>query len=270
MKIVSYNILSGGFSSFASEEAYPERMDLIRKAVQSFDADVVSLIETYRWEELFSQDDLKALFDYEQVYSITLDDPTLHAKGIDNGITVLSRVPQTEFEIVRIANRNIVKTTVVYKEKRMSLFSVYLDSEKESLRIRQLHALLKMVSDSVPTILMGDFNTFSGYDIPKVIAAGIDLATDTLQLDNLPTPALSKVRKSSVTDILGEHGFRDANLNKESTAPTDMVDKNLLDKFLRLDYIFFRGDIVVKNFQVLSGDLYEKASDHYPVAGTVE
>jgi len=37
--------------------------------------------------------------------------------------------------------------------------------------------------------------------------------------------------------------------------------------YLKIDHIFYTPDLVVSNFQVLTGGVFDKASDHYPVVG---
>lgn len=53
MKIVSYNILGGGFGSYDEEGSRPERLEALVRAIKSVKADVVALIDTYRWKKNF-------------------------------------------------------------------------------------------------------------------------------------------------------------------------------------------------------------------------
>lgn len=266
MKIASYNIFAGGFASYADTNKYPKRLSKIAEAVKTINADIIGLIETYKWDGLFNNEELVDLFGYEKVYSQPLGDPLLHERyGYDTGITVLSRIPETRFESVRIHNRTIVKTVIPYHSGELDIYITYLDNLQETVRMKQVQSLLKQMDKSNPIVIMGDLNTFSGYDIPTHIAAGVNLLTQTLGVKDLPIESINKLRKSGVSDYLVSNGFTDANTQNVPTAPTDMVDKKILPPFLNLDRVFYNGKIYISNFTVVKGKLFEETSDHYPV-----
>src|SRR3989344_2209161 len=74
MKITSYNLMSGGFNSYNSIDESPQRINLIRDAIKKSDADFVSLIDTFRWDQIYSVSRLRSMFNYPYVYFINLED----------------------------------------------------------------------------------------------------------------------------------------------------------------------------------------------------
>jgi hypothetical protein len=126
MEILSWNIMSGGFNSYASLAKIPDRIDLLVSTIRSIDADFVNLVDTHRWTEVFTTEDLIRLFGYANVYSVKLDDERLKAIRHDNGVTVLTRLPVERFETKRIFSRNAIKTSV----GGIDIFTTYLDDAR--------------------------------------------------------------------------------------------------------------------------------------------
>lgn len=40
MKVLTYNIMSGGFDSYYSQSTLPERLDILKKALENIDAGI--------------------------------------------------------------------------------------------------------------------------------------------------------------------------------------------------------------------------------------
>jgi len=74
MRIASYNIMSGGFNSYNTTSAAPQRLPLLQKAIREIGADIIGLVDTYRWNEIYTEADLKRLFGYKYAYCINLND----------------------------------------------------------------------------------------------------------------------------------------------------------------------------------------------------
>src|SRR3989344_9382878 len=92
IKILSWNILSGGFKDYGSPEKRPERIDNLASVIKELKPDIVSLVDTHRWTEVFSPAELKNIFEYPYIHMVKLDDPRLITKGHDNGIAVFSQI----------------------------------------------------------------------------------------------------------------------------------------------------------------------------------
>ena len=159
MKIASYNILSGGFNSYGYESSLPERLELLKKAIGIINADFIGLIDTFRWDALYSISQLSELFGYKKAYCINLNDIRLKEKGHNNGITVLTNLPVDQFKTITLETRDAIKTTLQINNNDLDIFTVYLDDLSEDVRVQQTQALLQYVDQTKPTIIMGDLNT---------------------------------------------------------------------------------------------------------------
>lgn len=90
MRIASYNVMSGGFNGYEHDTSLPQRLTELQTAVSELDADVIGLVDTFRWDEIYSPGDLKNIFGYKYAVCINLNDQRLREKGHNNGLTLLS------------------------------------------------------------------------------------------------------------------------------------------------------------------------------------
>lgn len=265
MKIASYNVMSGGFNTYTYEQTRPQRLDLIIEAVRKLNADFVSLIDTFRWDEIYTVNKLQSMFNYPYVYCINLEDERLKKLGHNNGLTVLTRNKVQSFETLKLFNRNSIKTAISLNDRKVDLFTIYLDDKSEDTRVRQVHSLLQKTNVRNPTIIMGDLNTFSPKDIPVVVSAIRSFLDSNPSLEAKFAPVLNEMQKAQVSKILEAAEFIDTNLTSQTTAPTSLLGvKNLADIF-RLDYIFCSKNIKWKNFKVHKYNFFDKVSDHFPI-----
>ncbi|MFA6072425.1 MAG: endonuclease/exonuclease/phosphatase family protein [Janthinobacterium sp.] len=265
MKIASYNIMSGGFNSYNNSDNKPQRLNLIVKAVNNLDADFVSLIDTFRWDELFSVDELKSLFKYKHVYCINLEDDRLQKLGHNNGITILTNCDVDRFETVRLFNRNAIKTTLNSLENKINMYSVYLDDLSEDTRVKQVDSLIQSIDSTVPAVVMGDFNTFSIVDVPKVTQIVNIMMTANPTIHNKLMPLFQEMQKGMVIRLFEENDFKDTNVNLYTTAPSPLFTLKGIPPILRIDYILTRN-LQNMNFKVYKDKFYDTVSDHYPIS----
>jgi len=265
MRVASYNILSGGFNSYNYHSSSPERLNLLKKAISSINADFIGLIDTFRWNSLYNNKQLAKLFSYKSAYCINLNDSRLKKTGHNNGITVLTNLPVERFETITLETRDAIKTTFRINGNILDIFTVYLDDLSENTRIKQAQALLKYVDQNKPTIIMGDLNTFSLNDIPKVNPLIDKFATDNRQLYKSMLPVLNEMKRGEVIKILKKHGLKDADKSRESTTPTRLFPAKIKKAILRIDYAFHTDKIQIQNFKVLKNPVFDQASDHYPI-----
>lgn len=265
MKVVSYNILSGGFNSYNYESPTPERLDLLRKAISSIKADFVGLIDTFRWDSLYSNDQLTKNFGYKNAYCINLNDERLKKKGHNNGITVLTNLPVEGFEIISLGTRDVIKTDIRINNTKFDIFTVYLDDLNEDTRIAQIKALLKQVKQDNPTIVMGDLNTLSPNEALRLTPLINKFFTEHPHLSESLMPVLEEMKRGEVTKILEKNRFQDADKTETPTAPSKLFPVKTENAFLRLDYVFHTKDIQISNFNVLREPIFDKVSDHYPI-----
>ena len=141
IEILSWNILSGGFKDYGSPEKRPERIDGLASVIKELKPDIVSLVDTHRWTDIFTVTQLKQIFGYPFVQPIKLDDERLIGIGHDNGVTVFSQIAGTEMQTIWLATRNAIKTKV----GGIDIFTIYLDDVNEDTRIKQIKAVLELV-----------------------------------------------------------------------------------------------------------------------------
>ncbi|OGM19832.1 hypothetical protein A2686_04970 [Candidatus Woesebacteria bacterium RIFCSPHIGHO2_01_FULL_38_10] len=266
MKVASYNILSGGFSSYSFDLTTPDRLKLLIKAVGIIDADFIGLIDTFRWDNLYKNSQIASLFGYKKAYCINLNDSRLKKKGHNNGITVLTNLPVEHFETVNLGTRDAVRTTIRLNNEKVDIFSVYLDDLSEDVRIGQVQSLLKFVENDKPTIIMGDLNTLDTEDIVRAEPLINKFAASNPQLYKNMAPVLNEMRRGEVTKILKEFGLQDADKSGEPTAPSKLFPAKIEDAILRIDYAFHTNEIQTINFKVMKGGVFDQSSDHYPIA----
>ncbi len=270
MRIASYNILSGGFSSYNYELEKPERIGLIKKAVKSLNADFIALIDTFRWDELYTNIEIASLFNYKTAYCINLEDKRLKVKGHNNGITVLTNLPVQKFETVRIETRNAIKTTLAVDGKNVDIFSVYLDDMSEDLRVNQINALVRHVNPKKPTIITGDLNTIDADDLPAVSPLLKRFADENPQIYKGIKIIIDDMKQGKTINLMQKYGFIDSDENQRPTFPSILFPAKIDKPILRIDYALHTKDILIKNFKVSTGSLFDRSSDHYPISFEAE
>ena len=165
LEILSWNILSGGFYDYGSLGAIPPRIYGFADVIKELKPDIVSLVDTHRWTEVFTVGEIKQIFEYASAYMVKLEDQRLIVKGHDNGITVLTKNPDAKMSAIWLSTRNAIKTHVA----GIDIFSVYFDDVSEDTRIKQTKVLLQLVNPDVPTIITGDLNTFEKQNLNKTV-----------------------------------------------------------------------------------------------------
>ncbi len=271
MRIAAYNIMSGGFNSYISTTNRPERLGLLQEAIQNIKADFIGLLDTFRWVEVFNTQDIKRLFGYKEVFHINLDDVRVDKRV---GITVLSNLPMRKFQTVSLQIRNCVKTEIKFKNKVLNVFTLYLDDLSEKVRLQQTKVLLNQAGKS-STILMGDFNALRPEDVIQTKAkfnALLEANPSFKERKDYETyfiPVFKGLCLAKVIPLIHSSGFIETNSEKtQHTCPTPLL-LNTKSAILKLDHMFYSPDLRIDNFQVLTGDVFDKASDHYPIVGEV-
>lgn len=253
--------MSGGFNGYDYSTQQPPRLELIKQVLAEQQADFVSLIDTFRWDEIYTPQQLCELFGYKQALSVNLNDARLKKLGHNNGITVLSNIENTVFETINLGTRNGILSSVQTPTGLLNVFSLYLDDLAEDSRLKQLEELKRYLTNT-PTLVSGDLNTLS----PK------DLLENKTRIDSFLkqnpkyfslTSLLEDMARTEVISGLTNLGFSDTDSNYYPTFPTKLTSLSEVP-LIRIDF-FLSKDIEVKRCETLYGDLYDKASDHYPL-----
>jgi endonuclease/exonuclease/phosphatase family metal-dependent hydrolase len=261
IEILSWNILSGGFKDYGSTETKPPRINGLAKVINNLKPDIVSLIDTYRWTEVFTPDELKQIFGYPYVHTAKLEDERLIAKGHDNGVTVFSRVPETRMQTIRLVTRNAVSTNA----GGIDIFSTYLDDVSEDTRIKQIEEVLKLVNSNIPTIITGDLNTIDLDDLAETNKNIKDLVRKFPGPMKSMEHSLNEMKRCEVTKMLVKNGFADLGKGKGNTTPAKLFSLPTDEPIVRLDYAFGSRQSKLEEFKVLTDEKYGNLSDHYPI-----
>lgn len=265
MRIASYNILSGGFDQYRKDLKKSRRFNVLKQAIIKLNADFIGLIDTYRWDEIYTNKQIAELFSYKKAYCINLNDDRLRRIGHNNGITVLTNNEVKSVETISLKTRDAIRARMIIDEKGVDVYTVYLDDLSEDARVEQVIALLRQIDMNYPSIIMGDLNALKKEDVSKLkplidkfflvnpeLLAGYE---DVLKQMMVGT-ALSKIEGG---------GFVDATHIMQATAPTKLFPAKLEDPILRLDYAYYRGKVKISNFEVRREEIFDRASDHYPI-----
>jgi endonuclease/exonuclease/phosphatase family metal-dependent hydrolase len=273
MRIAAYNILAGGFDGYRSVAEKPERLALLQQAIQEIDADVIGLSDTFRWVDVFTEQEIKQLFGYEYVSFINMNDVRVDKRI---GVAVLSRVP-IETYTIRLASRDCLKVVVQMGSKRVAIYTAYFDDLEEKTRLAHVAVLLDCITkdkaQDVESVVMGDLNMLTPEDAGKkqhgldlLIEAGLDVEAVLMHdpyhkaaFDDLHTAqALPLLLGGGLVEPLGAEGH--------ATAFTKIHELHFPFPVLRLDHIVHTTGVASSGFLVHKGGIFEEASDHYPIS----
>lgn len=272
MKIAAYNIMSGGFDGCEPAGNKPERLELLKEAIASLQADFVGLIDTFRWKDIFTPKELKGIFGFKEDFHIDMNDARVDKRV---GIACLSNLPIRRFQSRRLKNRDCIKAEISCGDQTLNIFTVYLDDLSEETRLNQTQALLEQ-TDTKRTIIMGDFNTLRPEDIRQsklnwgnFLKSHPDFKTRE-DYQSYFVPASEGMLKAQVIPLIRSKGFVDA-LGLVGFQPTFPTPLSPLSAFsgLKIDHMLHTPDLQIKNVEVLTGGVFDKASDHYPIVGEV-
>jgi len=270
IRFAEWNIQSGGFEGYNPTAKTPYHLTDIQEGVRQLNAAFVSLVDTYRWDTLYTNENLKHMFGFAHAFCINLQDDRLKALGHNNGITVLSNLDVQKFETIRIETRNAAKTTLQINEKPLDIISIYLDDVREKTRLEQMKALLQYVTPNRKTIILGDFNCISDRDVKLIEKTMKSILQNSPR--NVRTKLYSvqeKLAHRGAIRFLETKGFIDADKKGQPTTPTHKTSP-MISPFLRIDYAFCTTDIVIASTRVVQGKLFDRTSDHFPLIVEIE
>jgi endonuclease/exonuclease/phosphatase family metal-dependent hydrolase len=267
MKIASYNIMSGGFVDYSYDTSIPERLSDIQKVVKEINADVIGLIDTFRWDKTFSEQNLRDLFGYEYILRSNLNDERLTADGGESiGLVLMSTQPWKTYSVVRLYTRDALKATLEVNNKEVTFFLAYLDDLQEDVRLKQAEALLSCISNVESTVVMGDLNTFAPTDL-STVANDIKVFYDNNPgIETKFGPVLTQMQQAKVVSLLEAHDLIDIGRESGPTIPSTLFPAVVSKPFLRVDYCFSGRQINVSDFHVHITDTTQVASDHFPIS----
>lgn len=259
-KMVSYNIMSGCFENYTQDSKLTNRFVLLQQVIKELDADFVGLVDTFKWKETFSEEELKSKFGYKSVFHIDMEDTRVE-KNI--GITVMTNLDVESFGIIRSHNRNYIET----KLNGLYIYTCYLDDLSEDIRILEIKSLLEQIK--TPAVIHGDLNTFTKEDLNKFSHIKNEFITSNLELYSKLKPITDEMERCEVVKVIEEKGFVDADKQANATLPTTLFPAKVTKPFVRVDYIFHTKGIQVNNLVVPNTEKINKVSDHYPIIANI-
>ncbi len=270
MRIATYNVMSGGFSDYTSTASTPERLPLLQEAIKTLQADVIGLVDTYRWDQIYRPDDLCQLFGYRFAACINLNDDRLRKLGHNNGLTLLSQYELHDVQTLRLATRDALSAKVETENGSLQVVVLYLDDLSEDARLEQTEALLAQLDPSKPVILMGDFNTINPSDQTAASTVlGAFRKANPVILEKL-NPILGEMQRGEVIRRFEQAGFIDEASESHPTFATPLFPAVVTGPFLRIDYVLASKAVQVSDIRVATDDVFQQASDHYPLAFTAK
>ena len=269
MNILHWNIEAGGYASYASTDKYPKKMNKIVEAIGAIGADFVSLVDVYRWGNVYTVEELKKMFGYSQVFLTELEDKNLPFCRNKLGVLTMTNDHEVKFEKIRAYDRNFIKTTLTTKNIELDIFSIHLNHLGEEIRKKEASALLKY-NRSRPTIIVGDFNTIDEADLETTKRITDNPIIKLGTMIKKSRPIIKGMYPATVTKIFKQAGLTDWGEGKGNTYPSFKVPLILNGPAARLDYAFGSKDIKLIKFEVLKHKKYDQLSDHYPILVEIE
>ncbi|MFB9907009.1 endonuclease/exonuclease/phosphatase family protein [Allokutzneria oryzae] len=270
MRIASYNVMSGGFDGYDHESSVPQRLPELTLAIQELRADVVGLVDTFRWDEVFTTDDLCRQFGYKYAFCVSLDDERLKELGHDNGLTLLSNVEMADVRAVRVATRNAISARLLGERAEVSIILAYLDDLSEDVRVTQMRTLSSEINSDEPTVVVGDLNSIKASEVTNLARSLSRVYETNPGLAGALEPVVADMQRGEVVALLESLGLRDADPMGRPTLPTQLFPIKLDGALLRVDYCFHSPSVTVRNFTVPDSATFQRASDHLPIAFDAE
>jgi endonuclease/exonuclease/phosphatase family metal-dependent hydrolase len=215
MKVASYNIMSGGFKGYDYELSHPERLARLQQVARELDADIVGLVDTFRWDEVFSDDQLRRLFGYDYAMTINLSDDRLRKIGHNNGLAFLSKAPWLSCTVVHLGTRDALKATFEINGRNVEIVLAYLDDLEEDTRVEQVKAVLTSFDQMENAVLMGDLNTLSADDAEEITTRLETFYRDNPGVEEKFGKTITKMQRGDVIKMLRSYGLRDAGKGRE-------------------------------------------------------
>lgn len=270
MRIATYNIASGGFSDYSSLASEPERLHVLQKAVAKIDADVIGVTDTFRWMDIFTPEQVQTIFNFPYSFHIDMNDTRVDKRI---GVALLSRHPIIAAEPVRLHNRGAIMAKVSAGRGRLlTVYVIYLDDLSEATRQKQIQALIKYLVADGPIAVIGDLNALWPEHVGEVKArVNAFLASHSSFKGRDDYRAMQEVfdnfYQAAALSDLKRHGFTEP-LESRATALTPLHMLGLPNIF-PIDHILLKN-CVASEYTVLTGDIFETASDHYPLVASLD
>jgi endonuclease/exonuclease/phosphatase family metal-dependent hydrolase len=191
-----------------------------------------------------------------------------------SNITLLSRLPVEQFDIIRLGQfRNAIRALI----DGIVVYGVHLDDRAESTRQAMAQDLIiDTKTMSVPTVIAGDFNATFDYGVLVRMMRAAAWAGSKIIKDDGTSRMGSLLRRSfemtdgGTMDLFREAGFVETNPRHK---PTETLKQRGLEfipsvPFLQLDHILYAGGAGLRAFDFHIHP--DGGSDHREISVTIE
>lgn len=261
--------MSGGFNTYDHESATPQRLSEIQAAIQEIDADIIGLVDTFRWDEVFSNEQLRNSFGYDYIFCIKLDDKRLQALGHNSGLTLMSRHPWLNCEAINLGTRNALKASFELNGKETVVILAYLDDLHEDVRLGQVQVIIDCIDKADNVLVMGDLNTIAANDKQYVVRELETFYADNPGIKEKLGPVIEQMQRAEVIAWFESRGFIEGGSEGGATVPSRLSPAASNRPFLRLDYCLHGPKIKIGDFSVHTTETMQRASDHFPISFTI-
>jgi endonuclease/exonuclease/phosphatase family metal-dependent hydrolase len=263
LKIMSWNIKSGGFESYNPGLEAPARETKIQAFVNDTHynrgVEAVSLTDALLWDEVYGGDQgIASHLGYGEARFQPLNDERLNREaGSGIGLVFATDARIEQSRALDLESRQGLNAILDVGKYGLQIATVYLDDLYQDVREKQIRALANDLEKDIPTIIVGDFNMLR----PEMRGASFSIQLKDLAIrslarfvpnKNLRTAMVEMNRRTGVP-LIESFGYTDADSSKmRPTAPT------ILPAF-GIDYIFHNNDVMVANLEARGS---KEASDH--------
>lgn len=273
MRILSWNIQSGGFNGYNLDTPGPERGRVIQAAIRrqrNLGAGVVALQDAFRWDKLYGGEaGIAAHLGFKSARFTHIDDIRHRGKPhAEIGLVVAANEPIAESHVLDLETRCAHSLIFDIGKYGLQLANVYLEDNNEDIRLRQVRALMTQLNHDLPTIILGDLNTLrpnmSGAStLNRLGDIALRFTAPLLPYGQYHLRSIKSINRRQVVPLIESHGYADADLQKRPTMPSPLP-------VFGVDYAFYNSRVAVSDFSVIQDAQTIPASDHLPITFTAD
>jgi len=269
MRMMSWNIKSGGFESYDSEAAIPEREQQINDVITAQHKKGVSTVglpDAHRWDKVYGGNEgIAKHLGFASARFVNLGDKRFaDDAGKDIGIVLATDEPIHEEKVLDLGTRAGLGVVLDVGQYGLQIAEVYYDDLSEETRLLHNKRLESELIRGVPTVIVGDINSLrddmSGASLPTIIKDyGVRGLAHILPASREIGASVRGMNKRQVIPDLRDKGYRDSDPLKRPTAPAAVPA-------FGIDGAYHNDLVEVTNFEVIGGPNVKAASDHLAIA----
>jgi len=261
MKIMTFNILTGGFDDKSS------RIEHIISVINGVKPDFLALQEANH----FDKNDnalLRRISDETELPHYALSQGSLDKEAGRFHVASLSRYPlRSVYEFPNSSFQSAALSVVVSSSiGELSLCNIHLNSISGNSRVKEIEEVLSYQSGLENNIILGDCNTLDPDAWRLIEEQGNSKSEEFVRYD---------LANCKVTDVLTKGGYVDAakylGVEDRTSHPTPGCPHSICTTPVGLDYFWVEETLrsSLQESAFVRTPTAQKASDHYPVTLTL-